>query len=133
MTRLEALKKCEAMLLHEGYLGALDPCVKEAFGEAYHGGSAAMLLQNASTGPAAPGYSTRLSPAVALIELLLPGQAYLLGRGKVRPAEPDFGCVIFPDGDGEGEPVGAGEDSGDLATAVVLALLRALIWKESLG
>jgi hypothetical protein len=69
-----------------------------------------------------PNYSTSVGAALALIARKLPGCWWMIARGKMKVAEPEYGAILYF---GE-EPIGEGEHDAGPAMAICLALLRAL-------
>lgn len=70
-----------------------------------------------------PSYTGSIDAAVALVERVLPGAWYLLGKGKIRAGEPLYGVQIMF---GSDEVIGEGEHDASLALAATLALLKAI-------
>lgn len=74
-----------------------------------------------------PPYTTSFDAALALVDRLLPGAWYLIGKGKTRAAEPLYGAQIMF---GSDDVIGEGEHDASLAIALCLALFRALQSQE---
>ena len=58
------------------------------------------------------------------LALMPSGCAYILGRSKTQPDEPQFGAQVFRDMSGL-EVLGEGESDAHLAIALLLAILQA--------
>ncbi|MHB1086117.1 MAG: hypothetical protein ACYCZ0_00010 [Minisyncoccota bacterium] len=70
-----------------------------------------------------PSYTASVDAAIALVERLLPGIFWVVGKGKTREAEPPFGChLLF----GSDEIIGDGE-APTAPLAILSALLTALL------
>lgn len=74
-----------------------------------------------------PKFTASLDAALALCERVLPGVWWLIGRGKLTAAEPEYGAQLMF---GEDEVLGVGE-APTPAVALILALLRALLSKDT--
>jgi hypothetical protein len=68
-------------------------------------------------------FTGSIDAAVALVERLLPGAWYLIGKGKINAAEAMYGAQILF---GSDEVLGDGESDATPAIALCIALLRAL-------
>ncbi|HEY8214615.1 MAG TPA: hypothetical protein VIG36_10865, partial [Methylocystis sp.] len=74
-----------------------------------------------------PPLTNSLDAARALIERALPGRAYFFGKGRDRAGEPLYGAVIHDGMSSRNRELGAGEHNANIAIAVCLALVSALI------
>lgn len=68
-------------------------------------------------------FTASLDAALALVERLIPGVWWTIGKGRLRATEPMFGAQLLF---GASEVLGAGESNASPAAAVCAALLRAL-------
>lgn len=83
----------------------------------------------------APNYTASLDAAISLVERALPDHEWVIGKGRMVPTEPLYGAQILATGssmrtDGDASD-GEGEHPTSIAIAVCLALVRALITKET--
>jgi hypothetical protein len=79
---------------------------------------------------APPEYTRSVDDALALVERLLPGFWYVLGRGRSRPDEPLYGVALYA---GDPDPVRDGHlGEGEHEASAPLAILTALLnWKAA--
>jgi hypothetical protein len=75
----------------------------------------------------APTFTGSIDAAVALIERAFPGRAYFFGKGRDRAGEPLYGAVIHDGMSSRNRELGAGEHNANLAIALCIALVSALI------
>lgn len=68
--------------------------------------------------------TARVDDALLLIDLHFPECFFDAARGRETEDEPLFGCILFENAEDE---IGVGESDANLAIAIVLALLDALI------
>ncbi|MFZ5674261.1 MAG: hypothetical protein ACOZAM_14970 [Pseudomonadota bacterium] len=74
-----------------------------------------------------PTYTSSLDAALSLVERMLPGSFYFLGKGKLKPDEPLFAAQIYKAGSiGDEALLGEAEHVSSQARALLIALLRAL-------
>lgn len=70
-----------------------------------------------------PALTGSLDATLALVERVLPGAWWILGKGRLRGAEPLYGAQLLF---GSDEEIGAGEHEASPELALLAALLRAL-------
>lgn len=80
-----------------------------------------------------PRALTSLEAAIALVETMVPGCFYLIGKGKTRPDEPIFGAEILFGRMETDEVLGDGECDHSLQHALMIALLHALEAQKAAG
>lgn len=80
------------------------------------GGLEFMFAPGSSQGQALPPYTGSLEVALSLIDA---EDGYIFGRGRVRPDEPLYGCVLLPAGALDVDDAVA-EAQHDVAAIVVL-------------
>jgi hypothetical protein len=76
----------------------------------------------------APVYTASLDATLALVERVLPGCWYIIGKGKLKASEPLYGAQLLF---GDSEVLGEGESDANLPLALLCALLKVLIAKET--
>lgn len=74
-------------------------------------------------------FTASLDAALALVERVLPGVWYVLGKGKLRADEPLYGAKLLFTADGT---LGEGEHEHSQALALLAALLSALTTADRL-
>lgn len=74
-----------------------------------------------------PDFCKSVDAAIKLAEHKLPGSGMLFGKGRTRPEEPLFGCVIRATVELGSAEIGAGEHPKSLSLAIVAATLSAII------
>lgn len=74
-----------------------------------------------------PPILTSIDASLSLVERMLPGSFYFLGKGKLKPDEPLFAAQIYKPGDiGDEGLLGEAEHASSQPRALLIALLRAL-------